>query len=1133
MSPNSRKILKSAALRWPWFALCTGIAFAATAVTAAANLWTYAIVMATVATAFAFSTIILMSFLVLNSVVQGRKRLEATLAKDRKDASRWEWAIDQKVTALAQGKRATTPPPAKSPAAEATSRSWKNHPRAAALLESGIFDAQYYARVSGGSFKRDEDTASHFLSIGYAKLHSCSPYIAPETFTPELRNIWRGGDFEQFVRELRSNPALQLGPHFHTALMQGDQELWSKHVGGALGWFREFASDDTPLPRPGRRIFKSDFEREVVAAIEDHRASKDLSRSRLTTSWDEKREAEWKASTLAAPLPDSDALISVIMPAWNRADVIKHAIRSVQEQSYGAWELIVVDDGSTDGTAAVVNELSQENSRIQLIPAEHGGVCAARNRGLEVAHGSFVAFLDTDNTWEPDFLELMIRGLTTANVGFGYSAIELKRDESTMYRAFNGGSNELSVLNHIDLNVLVARTDLAREVGGFNEDLRRWVDHDFAIRLAKLEEPMLLPFIGCRYDDSETAIDRITTSELDNWQWAAIAAAWTDWDEAESKLSERVAGRTSAVIPMYGHADLTITAIDSALEHAGDEADLEIVVVDNGSDAATTLKVRTEYASEPRVTYLRVPRNLNFAIASNIGAIASTGEYIFFLNNDTEAREGWLAPLTEAMQDPAVLAVQPLLQFPDDSVQSAGTVFVADDSLPVPFLVNHPPEDGARVRDLDLPVLTAAALMMRASDVIALRGFDARFVNGMEDIDLCLRLHELRAGRMHVVPSSRFRHWESKTPGRGAKIEANRTLFMERWKGRLPAPNHDLYEALGLEIVAVHGDGQLPPAPRVTVRRSPNLPRRWGIRYAAIGGQKGDMWGDTWFVDSLATELRALGEEVVTYRHGANTAPSNCLDDVNLVIRGLDRTPPIPGITNILWVISHPELVTMDEIRAFDIVYAASDLWAKRMTERSGKTVHVLHQATDTSRFHLVEDAETTRGAVFVGSVHPGRARKVVDYALEAGAPITVIGNGWEGTLPEGVLEANYVANVDLPDVYRSSTVVLADHWQDMAQAGFIQNRLFDAVAVGRPVITDHVEGLEELFGGAAISYATPCELAELIAEAETGGSRIPSTEELKSIANRIIEEHSFAARAKALARAANSHKEDTILSQL
>jgi glycosyltransferase involved in cell wall biosynthesis len=104
----------------------------------------------------------------------------------------------------------------------------------------------------------------------------------------------------------------------------------------------------------------------------------------------------------------SKPLVSVVIPTYNRAHCIHHAVDSVVAQSYPQWEVIVVDDGSSDETARIVAERYGSSDQVRYIYQENAGVSAARNRGMDAARGDYIALLDSDDRWEPWKLELQL-----------------------------------------------------------------------------------------------------------------------------------------------------------------------------------------------------------------------------------------------------------------------------------------------------------------------------------------------------------------------------------------------------------------------------------------------------------------------------------------------------------------------------------------------------------------------------------------------------------------------------------------------------------------------------------------------------------------------------------------------------
>jgi GT2 family glycosyltransferase len=237
--------------------------------------------------------------------------------------------------------------------------------------------------------------------------------------------------------------------------------------------------------------------------------------------------------------------------------------------------------------------------------------------------------------------------------------------------------------------------------------------------------------------------------------------------------------RASVVIPIYQRADLTRACLN-ALVAAGLDG-VEIVLVDNASTDDMP-KLLDEWEGAARV--IRNPRNLGFATACNQGAQAATGPVSIFLNTDTEVHEGWLEPLLAAVEDPRVGLAGPRLLYPNGRVQHVGMAL-----LPgcIPFHIHRgvPGDHPVATQTRDLTILTAACVAIRSDVFRDAGGFDAGYLNGFEDTDLCLSLAR-RGYVARFCGDSVVTHYESMSPGRLDHDGPNMTRFRTRWRAWTP-----------------------------------------------------------------------------------------------------------------------------------------------------------------------------------------------------------------------------------------------------------------------------------------------------------------------------------------------------------
>lgn len=288
---------------------------------------------------------------------------------------------------------------------------------------------------------------------------------------------------------------------------------------------------------------------------------------------------------------------------------------------------------------------------------------------------------------------------------------------------------------------------------------------------------------------------------------------------------------------------------------------------------------------------------------------------------------------------------------------------------------------------------------------------------------------------------------------------------------------------------------------------------RWAIKTGAPAGPRGESWGETHFARSLAAALERLGQYAAVDARPAVARATGGLDDVVLALRGPHRLLLPPAAHRLLWIISHPDEVTAEEVRDADTVYAASAAWARGATERFGAPVRPLLQCTDVHRFRP-QGLPRNTDLVFVGTAR-GIARPSVVEPLRAGRPVRVYGPDWRGYIPGSAIAATHVANDRLPALYEAAGAVLNDHWPAMRREGFVSNRLFDVVAAGGRAISDEVDGIVDLFGSAVRTYSDVQALLELTAaplDAHFG-----TEAEIAECSDRIRATHSFDVRARTL----------------
>lgn len=181
-----------------------------------------------------------------------------------------------------------------------------------------------------------------------------------------------------------------------------------------------------------------------------------------------------------------DDLISIIMPLFNSKETLSESIESVLNQTYCCWELLIIDDHSTDGSFELAKEYSEKDQRIKVLQTEiNSGTACARNLGTTNAKGNYITFLDSDDLWKPNKLEVQINYIKSHKYAFVYSDYDILKD-GKIVRVFSPKTTKTDykrLLKRNDVGCLTAFYDVEKCGKVFmpldapkREDYAAWLD---------------------------------------------------------------------------------------------------------------------------------------------------------------------------------------------------------------------------------------------------------------------------------------------------------------------------------------------------------------------------------------------------------------------------------------------------------------------------------------------------------------------------------------------------------------------------------------------------------------------------------------------------------------------------------
>ena len=343
---------------------------------------------------------------------------------------------------------------------------------------------------------------------------------------------------------------------------------------------------------------------------------------------------------------------------------------------------------------------------------------SALNVGLAEAIGDAVAWISAGDRWDERRLERALSALARLGVDAVLDRVELQQgredDKATSIGAMPiwpgqpalaGGTHTMprewmAMGWYPELAALVVRRELALEVGGFDPTVHRAAAHDFFLKVAARTRPVMIPQIGVYADPDQRKQDlavppirerpSLDLPSIEAWHDVVLNRHLVPWDVLLERQPDP--GAVNVVIPTFQDWRMTTNAVRCVVEAAGaSERPVQTIVVDNGSDLTTSVVLASLPLRFGNVQVLSNAVNHGFALGNNLAMPTADGEFVVFLNNDTEVTASWLEPLITALADPDVLGAQALLLYPDGTIQSAGVAFPSCGGIPHALLQGFPP----------------------------------------------------------------------------------------------------------------------------------------------------------------------------------------------------------------------------------------------------------------------------------------------------------------------------------------------------------------------------------------------------------------------------------------------------------
>ncbi|WP_429950390.1 O-antigen biosynthesis protein [Enterococcus sp. AZ170] len=607
-------------------------------------------------------------------------------------------------------------------------------------------------------------------------------------------------------------------------LVPGSEKVWKKKL---------------QLIRKGLGYLKRNGLRSTVQRIKLKGISIPSNEDYLT--WIKENE-QWDLQQIKEEISmfDYQPKISVLMPVYNvEQKWLEKCIQSVQAQFYDNWELCISDDASTDtNVRKILEKFVKQDSRIKVVyRPKNGHISKATNSALEISTGEFVALLDNDDELAPIALYEVVKLLNQyPDLDLIYSdedKIDMQGNRFEPAFKPDWSPDLLLGTNYIS-HLGVYRRSIMEEIGGFRVGLEGSQDYDLVLRFTEKTTASKIAHIpkilyywrvlptstaadqstkGYAFEAGRKALeDALARREIKGT--ATHAAGNGLFDVNYDLLSEDL---VSIIIPTKNGYDDMKRCLHSIVKKTS-YTNYEIIVADNGSTDPKMNQLYEEFKEKlsERIIIESIDIPFNYSRINNLAAKKASGKYLLFLNNDTEViTTDWLRRMVSVAQLNRIGCVGAKLYYPNHTIQHAGVI------LGLGGAAGHghhtfPRGDFGYFGKLEINVnylaVTAACLMIKKSDFDEVDGFDESLTVAFNDVDLCLKVHELGRDNIWLHNVELF-HFESQsrghedTPEKLKRFQEETKLMEARWGNYIevdPYYNPNLTRTAGDFGVRIH-----------------------------------------------------------------------------------------------------------------------------------------------------------------------------------------------------------------------------------------------------------------------------------------------------------------------------------------